>query len=116
VYLVTHYSIYADIAPPPPDPNTNFEGVQHFDSTFDSYDNKMCVYFTPLTRIALLNELFSATEFLAGTPNNVLAFGFNETTRSDFRIFTSDGNRTISRQVLNWIDVYEITTGSQVCR
>jgi hypothetical protein len=34
---------------------------------------------------------------MAGTTENPLAFGFNETTRSDFRIFTSDGNQTISR-------------------
>jgi hypothetical protein len=38
-----------------------------------------------------------AVDFLAGTPNNPLAFGPNMATRSDYRIFTSDGNQTISR-------------------
>ncbi|PVF93556.1 heme peroxidase [Serendipita vermifera] len=59
--------------------DTNMEGVQRFDSTFALQDNKVAV------------------EFLAGTPNNPLAFGSNVTTRSDHRIFTSDGNHTISR-------------------
>ncbi|PVF94576.1 heme peroxidase [Serendipita vermifera] len=73
-----HHTAFPEIVPPPTDPRTNEEGVQHFDSTFDVYDNKV------------------ATDFMAGNPHNALAFGSNETTRSDFRIFTSDGNRTIS--------------------
>ncbi|PVF94577.1 heme peroxidase [Serendipita vermifera] len=88
-----HHATFPDIVPPPPDPSTNFQGVQHFDSTFDSFDNKV------------------ATEFLAGTPNNPLAYGFNETTRSDFRIFTSDGNSTISRFAAD-NNVYKSTCGN----
>jgi hypothetical protein len=44
-----------------------------------------------------LSVPLSATEFVAGTPNNPLAYGDNIETNSDFRIFASDGNATISR-------------------
>lgn len=78
-----HHTAFPDIVKAPADPVANAEGVQRFDSTFDSFDNKV------------------ATEFVAGTPTNPLAYGFNETTRSDFRIFASDGNQTISRFAAN---------------
>jgi hypothetical protein len=86
-----------EIVPPPADPSINSEGVQHFDSTSETFDNKVYVCSITPNSTSSCNFISSATEFLAGTPNNPLAFGFNETTRSDFRIFSSDGNQTISQ-------------------
>jgi hypothetical protein len=40
---------------------------------------------------------FSAKEFIANVSQNPLAFGQNETTRSDFRIFNADGGNMISQ-------------------
>lgn len=40
---------------------------------------------------------FSAKEFVANVTQNPLAFGQNETTRSDFRIFNADGGKVISQ-------------------
>lgn len=39
----------------------------------------------------------SAKEFVANVTQNPLAFGQNETTRSDFRIFNADGGKVISQ-------------------
>lgn len=39
----------------------------------------------------------SAVEFLNNKSQNPLAFGHNETTRSDFRVFNSDGGDTMRR-------------------
>ncbi|PVF92323.1 heme peroxidase [Serendipita vermifera] len=89
-----HHTNFPESVPPPPDPTKNSEGVQRFDSTFDSFDNKV------------------ATEFIAGIPNNPLAYGANDTTNSDFRIFSSDGNRTISRQVLGYSEAFKSTCGT----
>ncbi|UKZ67467.1 uncharacterized protein TrAtP1_008627 [Trichoderma atroviride] len=50
-----------------------------FDTTNDDFDNKV------------------ATEFVANITQNPLAFGQNETTRSDFRIFNADGGKVISQ-------------------
>lgn len=47
----------------------------------------------------------SAVEFLNNSAQNALAFGRNETTRSDFRIFNSDGG-TIIRQMAASNDFY----------
>jgi hypothetical protein len=40
---------------------------------------------------------FSAKEFVTNVTQNPLAFGQNETTRSDFRIFNADGGKVISQ-------------------
>ncbi|KAI7785095.1 wsc domain-containing protein [Diaporthe eres] len=56
-----------------PSPDT----VTKFDSTFDSFDNRI------------------ATEYLGGNTPNPLVTGRNQTLNSDRRIFASDGNRTI---------------------
>ncbi|KAH8894675.1 heme peroxidase [Thozetella sp. PMI_491] len=50
-----------------------------FDSSIEIFDNRV------------------ATEFVANTSQNPLAFGHNETTRSDFRIFNADGGDLISK-------------------
>ncbi|GAB1317438.1 Peroxidase [Madurella fahalii] len=63
---------FPDIVPVKDDP-MNLESKQNFDSTQSALDNAV------------------ATEFLNNSTQNALAFGPNETTRSDFRIFTSDG-------------------------
>ena len=39
--------------------------------------------------------LLSATEYIAGTTQNPLVVGLNDTTNSDKRIFGSDGNVTM---------------------
>ncbi|OTB00204.1 hypothetical protein M426DRAFT_324446 [Hypoxylon sp. CI-4A] len=52
---------------------------QNFDESFDNFDNSV------------------ATQFVANTSQNPLAFGRNETTRSDFRIFNADGGDLIRR-------------------
>ncbi|KAJ7896023.1 heme peroxidase [Mycena olivaceomarginata] len=57
--------------------SSNPDGVVHFDSTFDSFDNRI------------------ATQWIDGTSVDPLAVGFNETTNSDARIFAADGNRTM---------------------
>ncbi|KAJ0103857.1 WSC domain-containing protein [Diaporthe amygdali] len=56
-----------------PTPDT----VTKFDSTFDSFDNRI------------------AAEYLRGNTTNPLVAGRNETLNSDRRIFASDGNSTI---------------------
>lgn len=45
----------------------------------------------------LLNRKFSATEFVANVTQNPLAFGKNDTTNSDKRIFNSDGRKAITK-------------------
>ncbi|KAI1386068.1 heme peroxidase [Hypoxylon trugodes] len=52
---------------------------QDFDETFDNFDNSV------------------AKQFVANTTQNPLAFGHNETTRSDFRIFNADGGELIRK-------------------
>lgn len=41
--------------------------------------------------------LTSATQFVSNSTQNPLAFGHNETTRSDFRIFNADGGELIRK-------------------
>ncbi|KAJ6488990.1 heme peroxidase [Mycena sanguinolenta] len=55
----------------------NTESVTHFDSTSANFDNLV------------------ATEYIAGTTQNPLVVGSNDTTNSDKRIFGSDGNVTM---------------------
>ncbi|KAH8899160.1 heme peroxidase [Thozetella sp. PMI_491] len=64
--------------PNPVDPN-NQASRQDFDETFDVFDNSV------------------AKQFVANTSQNPLAFGHNETMRSDFRIFNADGGDLIRR-------------------
>ncbi|KAJ7496803.1 heme peroxidase [Mycena latifolia] len=67
---------FPDIVPELNDPDST-ESVAHFDSTFVHFDNNI------------------ATEYIAGTTQNPLVVGFNDTTNSDKRIFGSDGNVTM---------------------
>ncbi|TCD65073.1 hypothetical protein EIP91_003275 [Steccherinum ochraceum] len=69
---------FPTIVPPSNDPN-NTSGNAPFDSTFTEFDNKV------------------VTEYLDGTTQNPLVIGPNVTTRSDFRIFNSDNNATMSK-------------------
>ncbi|KZV81679.1 heme peroxidase [Exidia glandulosa HHB12029] len=69
---------FPDIVPPTNDPDNNASGNVHFDSTFDNFDNKI------------------ATDYVSGQTTNPLIVGQNETTRSDLRIFSSDGNVTMN--------------------
>ncbi|KAH8102130.1 heme peroxidase [Cristinia sonorae] len=69
---------FPDIVPPMNDP-TNLSGNAKFDTTFEKFDNKI------------------ATEYIDGTTKNPLVVGHNDTTNSDLRIFSSDGNRTMAR-------------------
>jgi hypothetical protein len=102
----------AETVPPPADPAHNSEGVQRFDSTFASFDNKVYVASSSYRIENLYVPASSATEFIAGTPNNPLAYGANDTTNSDFRIFSSDGNQTISRYGRKYdAHIPEILTG-----
>ncbi|KAK7045256.1 peroxidase [Favolaschia claudopus] len=68
---------FPEIVPELNEPN-NTLSVQHFDTTFDFFDNKV------------------ATEYIAGTSQNPLLVGANDTTNSDKRIFASDGNKTMA--------------------
>lgn len=43
----------------------------------------------------------SVTEYLADTTNNPLVVGHNVTTRSDLRIFSSDGNKTMEKYAIS---------------
>src|SRR3569833_549116 len=42
-------------------------------------------------------DCHSAKDFVANSTQNALAFGPNDTTRSDFRIFTADGGEMIKQ-------------------
>ncbi|KAJ7898127.1 hypothetical protein B0H13DRAFT_1884363 [Mycena leptocephala] len=64
---------FPDIVPELDDPN-NSESVSHFDSTNTHFDNNV------------------ATEYIAGTRQNPFLVRLNDTTKSDKRIFRSDGN------------------------
>ncbi|KAJ7887189.1 heme peroxidase [Mycena leptocephala] len=67
---------FPDIVPELNDPNST-ESVVHFDTTNTNFDNNL------------------AAEYIAGTTQNPLVVGFNDTTNSDKRIFGSDGNATM---------------------
>ncbi|KAF8175929.1 heme peroxidase [Mycena galopus ATCC 62051] len=70
------HEFFPDIVNPLND-STSTEDVAEFDSTHVTFDNNV------------------ATEYIAGTTQNPLVVGFNETTNSDKRIFGSDGNATM---------------------
>ncbi|KAJ6571280.1 heme peroxidase [Mycena capillaripes] len=67
---------FPQIVPDMNDPK-NTQSVAHFDSTLVHFDNSI------------------AKEYIAGTTQNPLVVGNNHTTRSDERIFNSDGNSTM---------------------
>ncbi|KAH8101444.1 heme peroxidase [Cristinia sonorae] len=69
---------FPDIVPASTEPN-NTSGNSPFDTTFTHFDNRI------------------ATEYLSSTTTNPLVVGHNVTTRSDFRIFNSDNNVTMSK-------------------
>ncbi|KAJ7910402.1 heme peroxidase [Mycena leptocephala] len=68
---------FPDIVPELNDPDST-QSVAHFDSTSVNFDVNI------------------ATEYIAGTTQNPLVVGFNDTTNSDKRIFASDGNVTMA--------------------
>ncbi|KAJ7185156.1 heme peroxidase [Mycena haematopus] len=70
------HSFFPDVVPDLDDP-TDTQSVQHFDSTFTNFDNNV------------------ASEYIAGTTQNPLVVGLNDSTNSDKRIFGSDGNATM---------------------
>ncbi|KAJ6482910.1 heme peroxidase [Mycena vitilis] len=70
------HDTFPTIVPELNDPN-NTKSVAHFDSTTSNFDNLI------------------ASEYIAGTTQNPLVVGLNDTTNSDKRIFGSDGNVTM---------------------
>ncbi|KAK7038552.1 peroxidase [Favolaschia claudopus] len=70
------HDAFPDTVPDLNDPD-NTQSVQHFDTTFVTFDNNV------------------ATEYISGTTQNPLVSGHNDTTNSDKRIFMSDGNVTM---------------------
>ncbi|KAF7336114.1 Peroxidase [Mycena venus] len=70
------HDTFPDIVPDLHDPG-NLKSVAHFDTTFSHFDNNV------------------ATEYISGTTQNPLVVGANDTTNSDKRIFSSDGNATM---------------------
>ncbi|PTB44240.1 hypothetical protein M441DRAFT_66006 [Trichoderma asperellum CBS 433.97] len=68
---------FPEIVPNPP--NTGTDNTVTFDATTNDFDNSV------------------AKQFVANVSQNPLAFGQNETTRSDFRIFNADGGKVISQ-------------------
>ena len=73
-----HQANFPDIVQSAESP-TNTDGASHFDSTFNVLDN------------VGVNEYLNGT----GLKGGPLVVGFNQTTNSDLRIFSSDGNATI---------------------
>ncbi|RYO99396.1 hypothetical protein DL766_007149 [Monosporascus sp. MC13-8B] len=73
-----HGSVFPQIVPVVEGPG-NEASLHPFDSTAATFDNHVAV------------------EFTENSTQNALAFGHNEITRSDHRIFTADGGNIISR-------------------
>ncbi|KAI6080244.1 heme peroxidase [Hypoxylon rubiginosum] len=73
-----HGENFPEIVPVVNDSN-NMASRQDFDESFDNFDNSV------------------ATQFVSNSMQNPLAFGHNETTRSDFRIFNADGGELIRK-------------------
>ncbi|KAJ7084267.1 heme peroxidase [Mycena epipterygia] len=71
------HATFPDIVQEFNDPNDTLS-VAHFDSTFVHFDNNL------------------ATEYISGTTLSPLVVGFNDSTNSDKRIFSSDGNATMA--------------------
>ncbi|KAJ7037639.1 heme peroxidase [Mycena alexandri] len=78
------HTVFPDTVPDLHDPN-NTLSVEHFDTTFDHFDNNV------------------ATEYISGTTQNPLVVGANDTTNSDKRIFASDGNKTMVGSVTPFV-------------
>ncbi|KAJ7838158.1 heme peroxidase [Mycena leptocephala] len=70
------HALFPDVVTDLNDP-TDTQSVQHFDSTPATFDNGV------------------ASEYIAGTTQNPLVVGLNDTKNSDKRIFGSDGNVTM---------------------
>ncbi|KAF7342268.1 Peroxidase [Mycena venus] len=76
---------------------SNTQSVAHFDTTNTHFDNRV------------------ATEYIAGTTQNPLVVGLNQTTNSDKRIFGSDGNATM-RSFANSPDLFASTCADLFAR
>ncbi|KAH8892150.1 heme peroxidase [Thozetella sp. PMI_491] len=91
-----HGNDFPTIVDQPNDPA--FDDNRHdFDNTFQSFDNHVAV------------------QFVNNETQNPLAFGPNETTRSDFRIFNADGGVLI-RQMAESSDLFDATCQSLIER
>ncbi|KAF7375895.1 Peroxidase [Mycena sanguinolenta] len=90
------HAIFPDIVPDLDDP-TDTQSVQHFDTTFTNFDNNI------------------ASEYIAGTTQNPLVVGANDTTNSDKRIFGSDGNVTML-SFANSADLFALTCSTLIAR
>ncbi|KAK7045241.1 peroxidase [Favolaschia claudopus] len=77
--------------------SNNTQSVAHFDTTNIHFDNNI------------------ATEYISGTTQNPLVVGFNDTTNSDKRIFSSDGNATM-RSFANSPDLFASSCSSLFAR
>ncbi|KAJ7144352.1 heme peroxidase [Mycena epipterygia] len=71
------HAAFPDIVPEFND-TTDTLSVAHFDSAFATFNNNV------------------ATEYISGTTQNPLVVGFNDTTNSNKRLFSSDGNATMA--------------------
>lgn len=72
--------------------------VATFDTT-PAFDNTMWVHLTSAFPFIFNEIIDSVSEYLMNTTKDVLVVGPNITTRSDFRIFSSDGNATMQKCV-----------------
>ncbi|KAJ7508850.1 heme peroxidase [Mycena galericulata] len=90
------HTTFPDIVGELDDPNST-EDVAHFDTTFVTFDNDV------------------AKEYISGTTKNPLVVGFNDTTNSDKRIFSSDGNATM-RSFANSAELYTSTCADLFAR
>ncbi|KAG6828714.1 hypothetical protein H0H87_001080 [Tephrocybe sp. NHM501043] len=75
----------------------NADEFASFDTTLDKFDNAVYVAVNMFCYALLTLPFLSVTEYLAGTTTNPLITITNVTTRSDLRIFSSDGNATMQR-------------------
>ncbi|KAJ7144386.1 heme peroxidase [Mycena epipterygia] len=82
------HAAFPDIVPELNDPTSTLS-VAHFDTTFVHFDNNVAI------------------EYISGTTQNPLVLGFNDTTNSDMRIFSSDGDATMASHP-NCFDVREL--------
>ncbi|KAJ6574935.1 heme peroxidase [Mycena capillaripes] len=90
------HDLFPDVVPDLQDP-TNSQSVQHFDSTFTTFDNNV------------------ASEYIAGTTQNPLIVGLNDTKNSDKRIFSSDQNATML-SFANSPELFASTCSSLIAR
>ncbi|KAF3067686.1 WSC domain-containing protein [Trichoderma lentiforme] len=90
VHGVDFPEIVPNPQPPPVTGPFGNDNTVFFDTTTSNFDNQV------------------AKEFVANISQNPLAFGHNETTRSDFRIFNADGGDMIS-QMAESLDFFSQT-------